>query len=427
MQYLRRNTAIIVTVGPFYDKTDGVTIEGSLTITNERITLTADTDDGNAPTNILDNVTGATSGTSNDLNYITGNDAGFMQLELTASNTNRLGRMRLSITDAANHCPVNHEYMVIPEAIYDALFSAGATYGDVAVSTTIATLASQTSFTLTESSADNTAYGVGAMVVVRDATTKTQLARGILSAYTGSTKTVTLAADPGIFTMAVGDAVQIILQPSQIGTASATAGSLLTAGTGTNQLSVSSGLVTPAANSITSSVLAANAIGASQIASSAITSAKFAAGAIDAAAIANSAIDAATFAADVDAEILSYLVDDATRIDASALNTASVTTLPAVSAAVAALQTYPKNVAVSAFMFYLEDADGAAVTGATASTFISKDGGAFAATSTATATEVSNGWYKVALTQTEANCDELAFRATATGARTCNMKVRMQG
>ncbi len=46
-------------------------------------------------------------------------------------------------------------------------------------------------------------------------------------------------------------------------------------------------------------------------------------GAITASTIANGAIDAATFAADVDAEILSYLVDDATRIDASALNTAS--------------------------------------------------------------------------------------------------------
>lgn len=120
MQFLRTNTAVIVTVGPFYDKTDGVTIETALTITNERITLTADTDAGSAPTNVLDNVTGATSGTSNDLNYITGNDAGMMQLELSAANVNRLGRMNLSITDAANHVPVFHEYMVLPAMIYDA-------------------------------------------------------------------------------------------------------------------------------------------------------------------------------------------------------------------------------------------------------------------------------------------------------------------
>ena len=119
MRFLRSNTAVIVTVGPFYDKTDGVTIETGLTITNERITLTADTDDNSAPTNILDNVTGATSGTSNDLNYITGNDAGMMQLELSAANTNRVGRMLLSITDAANHVPVFHEFFVLPQAIYD--------------------------------------------------------------------------------------------------------------------------------------------------------------------------------------------------------------------------------------------------------------------------------------------------------------------
>lgn len=119
MRFLRQNTAVIVTVGPFYDKTDGVTIETALTITNERITLTADTDNGSAPTNILDNVTGATSGTDNDLNYITGNDAGMMQLELSAANTNRVGRMLLSITDAANHVPVFHEFFVLPQAIYD--------------------------------------------------------------------------------------------------------------------------------------------------------------------------------------------------------------------------------------------------------------------------------------------------------------------
>ncbi len=56
--------------------------------------------------------------------------------------------------------------------------------------------------------------------------------------------------------------------------------------------------------------MAANVVTATAIASDAITAAK----------IANGAIDAATFAADVDAEILSYIVDDATRIDASDLN-----------------------------------------------------------------------------------------------------------
>src|SRR3990172_6552938 len=142
MRFLRTNTAVIVTVGPFYDKTDGVTIETALTITNERITLTADTDEGSAPTNILYNITCATSGTANDLNYITGNDAGMMQLELAAADTNRLGRMMLSITDAANYVPVFHEFMVVPALVYDTFFasSGGATFP-------AATLASTTNIT----------------------------------------------------------------------------------------------------------------------------------------------------------------------------------------------------------------------------------------------------------------------------------------
>ena len=70
---------------------------------------------------MLDNVTGATSATSNDLNYITNCDAGLMQLELAAANVNYLGRAFLTITDAANHCPVFHEFTILPAMVYDSL------------------------------------------------------------------------------------------------------------------------------------------------------------------------------------------------------------------------------------------------------------------------------------------------------------------
>lgn len=79
--------------------------------------------------------------------------------------------------------------------------------------TTIATLASQTSFTLTAGSTDDAAYE-GATIVVVDQSTGVQKAFGSLSAYTGSSKTVTLAQDPGIFTMATGDIVYIL--PSDV-------------------------------------------------------------------------------------------------------------------------------------------------------------------------------------------------------------------
>lgn len=178
MRFLRSNTAVLVTVGPFYDKTDGVTIETALTITNERITLTADTDAGSAPTNILDNVTGATSGTANDLNYITGNDAGMMQLELAAADTNRVGRMMLSITDAANHCPVFHEFFVLPQAIYDWLTGV------------IVPLPANTTH------AAGTAWGSGAITadsIAADAITAAKIADGAIDAATLATGTITAA------------------------------------------------------------------------------------------------------------------------------------------------------------------------------------------------------------------------------------------
>jgi len=86
---------------------------------------------------------------------------------------------------------------------------AGGSPPDLLQSTTIATLASQTSFTLTAGSADNDAYN-GALVVVTDSATATQKAVGIVLDYVGATKTVTLDGDPGIFTMAVGDDIDII-------------------------------------------------------------------------------------------------------------------------------------------------------------------------------------------------------------------------
>ncbi len=75
--------------------------------------------------------------------------------------------------------------------------------------TTIATLASQTSFTLTAGSADDDAYN-GHLAIVTDQSTSTQKCVGIISDYVGSSKTVTLDADPAVFTMAAGDTIDIV-------------------------------------------------------------------------------------------------------------------------------------------------------------------------------------------------------------------------
>lgn len=75
--------------------------------------------------------------------------------------------------------------------------------------TTIATLASQTSFTLTAGSADDDAYNNWAILVI-DQSTSAQRCLGIVNDYTGSTRTITLRSNPGVFTMATGDTVVLI-------------------------------------------------------------------------------------------------------------------------------------------------------------------------------------------------------------------------
>lgn len=175
------------------------------------------------------------------------------------------------------------------------------TGGGAMHSTTIATLASQTSFTLTAGSADDDAYNY-CVVVVTDESTATQKCVGVISDYTGATKTVTLGADPAIFTMAVGDTVEIYPPAG---------------------LRWINGAVAAGAETVEAT-----------LAAGAITSDAFAAGAIDADAIADGAIDAATFAADVDDEVRAWIVDNSTgdgvRIDSAALNTCTGVTIPAI-------------------------------------------------------------------------------------------------
>lgn len=99
----------------------------------------------------------------------------------------------------------------------DVAWITGGASPNVLQSTTIATLASQTSFTLTAGSADDSAYA-DQIIIVTDSVTSEQKAVGAISAYTGSTKTITLSPDPGIFTMAVGDTVDIIAATGAAGT-----------------------------------------------------------------------------------------------------------------------------------------------------------------------------------------------------------------
>lgn len=118
MRYLKTNTATRLTVGPFYDKTDGVTPETALSVTSCTVTLTVDT--AGVPTLVL-NANPTASGGSNDMVHVTSDVAGYYDLELTAAQLNYLGNASLAITDAATHCPVFHELCILPAKVYDSL------------------------------------------------------------------------------------------------------------------------------------------------------------------------------------------------------------------------------------------------------------------------------------------------------------------
>lgn len=92
-------------------------------------------------------------------------------------------------------------------------------YHDSLLDTFIATLATQTNFTLNSGPAEDNALN-GFEVVIHDAASAVQISRAIILSYIGSTKTVTLAAAP-TFTITAKDNFSVTrpspLQPSVIG------------------------------------------------------------------------------------------------------------------------------------------------------------------------------------------------------------------
>jgi hypothetical protein len=92
-------------------------------------------------------------------------------------------------------------------------------YPDALLNTTIASLSSQTSFTLTNGPAEDDALN-GMWVIIHDVASSVQLGWAIVADYTGSTKTVTLAAAT-TFTAAASDNISVMmpspLQPSVMG------------------------------------------------------------------------------------------------------------------------------------------------------------------------------------------------------------------
>ena len=104
MRVLKQSTAVTVLLGPFVDKTDGVTEEVGLATTGTEISKA-----GGAF------AAGPTLGTHDS--------DGWYPISLTTTHTNTLGDLTVKVHDAATHLPVWVHFTVLPANAYDALVS----------------------------------------------------------------------------------------------------------------------------------------------------------------------------------------------------------------------------------------------------------------------------------------------------------------
>jgi hypothetical protein len=133
MRYLRQNTAVVISVGPFIDHADGLTPLDALTETDVDGVISYDDDDGSVGAHF--SFTCSASLGDNDLVAV--GHGGRWLLELTQAQTNYTGRMTLDLYDPAQTCPVFHEFTVLAANVYDSLFTgAGPTADLLDVNTT---------------------------------------------------------------------------------------------------------------------------------------------------------------------------------------------------------------------------------------------------------------------------------------------------
>jgi len=110
MLFLKQSTASqSVVIGPFVDSTDGNTAETGLTVSAADIRLSKN------GANIVGKNSG--DGTHDELGYYT--------ITLDATDTDTVGRLQLLVHESGA-LPVYHEFWVLEEVVYDALFGASA-------------------------------------------------------------------------------------------------------------------------------------------------------------------------------------------------------------------------------------------------------------------------------------------------------------
>jgi hypothetical protein len=107
MMYLKQSTAVTLKIGPFLDSTDGDTEETGLTITQAEVRLSKN---------------GANIAQKNEASNCTHDELGVYGCPIDATDTNTLGILQLWVHESGA-LSVWHEYMVMPANVYDSMFS----------------------------------------------------------------------------------------------------------------------------------------------------------------------------------------------------------------------------------------------------------------------------------------------------------------
>ncbi len=111
MQELRANTEIIVTVGPFVDKDDGLTPQIDITLSGNEAELLK-----HGSVTVVD-ISGATWAAI-------ANCRGYYGLTLTTSHTNTEGLLTVIVQDDSDCLPVKQEFLVLSQAAWDSKYAA---------------------------------------------------------------------------------------------------------------------------------------------------------------------------------------------------------------------------------------------------------------------------------------------------------------
>lgn len=321
-------------------------------------------------------------------------------------------------------------------------------YPDAILNTSIATLASQTSFTLTTGPAEDSALK-GLWCLVHSKASAIQVSWAIVSAYTGSTKTVTLAALPALtFTAAAIDNISFFapmpLQPSVVGatevvqsgdsfTRIGVAGAGLTnidlpdqamniTGNITGNLSGSVGSVTGAAGSVTGAVGSVTGNVGGNVTGS-VGSVTGAVGFVTGN-VGGNVVGSVGSVVGAVGSVTGAVGSVTGNVGGNVVGSvASVTAAVSIAAGQLFIK---KNTAYSYFKFLMTDATThAPAPGLTVTATRAIDNGAFGACANAVA-ELASGWYKIDFANTDFNGTDIAVRFTAPGADDKNLKVVTQ-